>query len=230
MPVDHPRGRDPQGWGDQDLTAVREFFAQKHEHVIYFGGYAELGYQNEGHVPEIVSDVLSAWTASDVLAHGSTMIRNSGFDGIAEMFDTARQLGVDTSGIFPSVSRRFAATHRVPDDCHHVFFVEDETWGGCVPGTGQPSSSLGLHIEVSDEAVFIGGGKHAADELLAFAAAGKPVTYFPAEMNHRFARDWCRRNGKDEPDLRGAAYSTWIDLCAERTAKTNPGSVSDRSV
>jgi len=207
------RGRDPLWWDDQSPATVREFFARRSEHVIYFAGYAELGYQREGHVREIASEVLGALPRSEVLAHGSTMIRDSGFDGIAEMFGVAKRLGVETTGIFPSVSRYFAQTHRVPDDCDHVFFVTDEIWGGFLPGTDRLSSSLQLNVEVSDEAVFIGGGKHAAEELRAFVAAGKPVTFIPAEMNHTFARDWCRRNGKEEPDLQGAAYTAWKEIC-----------------
>lgn len=123
----------------------------------------------------------------------------------------AKELGIETSGIHPSVSRSFAETHRVSPHCDHVFFVEDETWGGFTGG-GEPSPTLRLHLEVSDELVVIGGGKHAADELRAFAMFGKPARYFPAEMNYAFSRDWTRRAGLPVPDPRGAALQVWQDL------------------
>lgn len=90
-----------------------------------------------------------------------------------------------------------------------MFFVDDDTWGGFRPGTTVPSRTLGLHLAVSDEIIVIGGGKHAADELLAFAATGKAVHFVPAEMNHAATREWCSRTGAGLLDPRGAAHVAW---------------------
>ena len=103
----------------------------------------------------------------------------------------------------------FADTHRVSSDCNHVFFVEDKTWGGFLDDSGRLSPTLELHLEVSDEIVVIGGGKHAADELQAFFHCGKPVRYFPADMNYATTQRWAKQAGVTITDLRGAALSAW---------------------
>src|SRR5262249_55199589 len=106
---------------------------------------------------------------------------------------------------------RLHATHRVSTFCDQVFFVEDEGWGGFTD-SGEHSSTLRMHLAVSDEIVVIGGGWHAAHELRAFFDAGKRVRYVPATMNRDTARNWCLRAGIERLDPRGAAFETWKRL------------------
>jgi hypothetical protein len=43
--------------------------------------------------------------------------------------------------------------------------------------------------------------------MLAARNAGKPVTFIPADMNHRIAREKALKKGEPEPiDFRGAAH------------------------
>ncbi len=206
------RGRDPNEWSVRSAVEIQRSIERLGKHVIYFAGYGELGYEEEGCVRRVAHEVLSSWSPSQVLVHAGTLLREGGHDGIAEIYAIAREMGIETSGIHPSVAMRFADTHRVSPDCDHVFFVEDATWGGLLEGTDRPSPTLRLHLDVSDDVVVIGGGKHAADELRAFGYEGRSVRYYPAEMNHAMTRDWCRRAGVDIHDLRGAAHAVWEQL------------------
>lgn len=206
------QGRDPRQWGVETAAAIRAAFARLAKHVIYFAGYGELGYEQEGCVRRVAAQVLAGGPASELLVHSGTLLRTGGHDGIAEVYTLARELGIETSGIHPSVAMGFADTHRVSPFCDHVFFVEDATWGGFLPGGMTPSPTLQLHLEVSHEVVVIGGGKHAADELRAFVSKGKQVRYFPAEMNHSSTREWCQRDGQEILDMRGAAHAVWEEL------------------
>jgi hypothetical protein len=53
----------------------------------------------------------------------------------------------------------------------------------------------------------IGGGKVAGDEMLAARQAGKPVTFIPADMNHKIAREKAQKKGQAEPtDFRGSVH------------------------
>jgi hypothetical protein len=169
-------------------------------------------------VREVALAVLADQSPDGVLVHTGTLQRAGGLDGIAEIHVVAKEFGFETAGVHPSVAREFAETHRVSPACDHAFFVRDETWGGLLPGGAVPSPTLRLHLEISDEAVFVGGGKHAADELRAFLAHGTPVRYFPAEMNHAMARDWCARAHVVIPDFRGAAHSVPSAVKATITA------------
>jgi hypothetical protein len=207
------QGRDPRLWKVEERGTIRRTFRSFRKHVAYFAGYGELGYEDRGRLRDLAREVLGAWDPAAVLVHAGTLLRVGGHDGIAEIYRIAKDLGIETSGIHPSVAMELADTHRVSPHCDHVFFVRDETWGGFVEGSDRPSPTLGLHLDVSDELVVIGGGKYAADELRAFARFGKPVRYFPAEMNYAFTRSWTERAGVAIADMRGAARSAWEELC-----------------
>jgi hypothetical protein len=213
------QGRDPRSWRIESAENIRRFFQLRQKHVLYFAGYGELGYEDADAVRNVIARVLEPWPSEQVLVHGGTLLRTGGQDGIAEVFRIAKERGIETSGIHPSVAMAFADTHRVSPYCDHVFFVDDATWGGFAEN-GAPSSTLRLHLEVSDELVVIGGGKHAADELRAFADSGKTVRYYPAEMNYAFTRQWTERAGVTIPDFRGAALEVWRDLDHSYRAST----------
>jgi hypothetical protein len=59
-------------------------------------------------------------------------------------------------------------------------------------------------------------GKHAADELQAFQAHGKPVSYFRANMNRDVTDEWCGRAWATIVDYRGAARAMWTSLAGGR--------------
>jgi hypothetical protein len=200
---------------------IRQFITSLGKHVIYFAGYGELGYEEKDTVRCVALEVLSQCATHDVLVHSGTLLRLGGHDGIAEVYRVARELGIETSGVYPSVSMEFSDTHRVSPDCDHVFFVEDKTWGGCLNDSGELSPTLDLHLKVSDELIVIGGGKHAADELRAFFDCGKSVRYFPADMNHATTRQWARHAGLTITDFQGAARSVWKVICGSKHQASN---------
>jgi len=206
------RGADPNQWPNVPPEAIQRFFAQTRKHVIYFAGYGELGYQDPDCVRRITRQILSALPVSSVLVLCGTLLRCDGLDGISDAYAVAKELGFETAGIHPSVARQYGDTHRVSPYCDHVFFVRDDTWTGFIPGTETASPTLRLHLAVSDEMVIIGGGKHAADEMKAFAAARKAIRYFPAEMNALASQGWCGTIGIDVLDKRGAAQAAWDQL------------------
>ncbi len=209
-------GRDPRLWPVSDAATIRRFFSGLGKHVIAFAGYGELGYEREEVVREIALRVLAERAPSETVVHSGTLLRVGGHAGIAEVYSIARELGITTTGIHPSVAMKFGDTHRVSRDCQHVFFLEDTSWGGLLPGSLEPSPSLSLHLEVSHELVAIGGGKHAAEELLAFTSRGIEARYFAAEMNHATTLDWSARSGAGIHDLGGAAQEAWNTLRGAR--------------
>ena len=206
------RGADPNLWPTVAPEVIRSFFARRARYVIYFAGYGELGYQDDDCVGRIVRHILKDIPVSSALVHCGTLLRINGLDGIADVYVIAKELGFETTGIHPSIAKEFADTHRVSPYCDHVFFVPDDTWGGFIHDTQALSPTLRLHLAVSDEIVIIGGGKHAADEMTAFARAAKVIRYFPAEMNASASQGWCEKAGIDVLDVRGAAQAAWDQL------------------
>ena len=80
-------------------------------------------------------------------------------------------------------------------------------WGGLTPGGAELSPTSTAIVSVSSTIVGIGGGDIARDEMLAARRYGKSVTFVPADMNHRIAREKALKNNTPPPaDFRGAAH------------------------
>ena len=210
------QGRDPREWGITDVQEVKQFFDCLGKHVIYFGGYGELGYESKEYVRGIIVDILERREPGRVVVHTGTLLRLGGHAGIADVYSIAHELGIETTGIYPSVAMNFGDTHQVSPDCDHPFFIEDKSWGGFIDSDRQASPTLKLHLAVSNELIMIGGGQHAADELEAFLCAKKKVKFFPAEMHHETSRQWSEAAGADIRDMRGAAHQLWLARTAMR--------------
>jgi hypothetical protein len=191
---------------------IKRFFVTREKLVISFAGFGELGYQDKDVVARVARQVLGDADPDKVLVNGGTLLRADGQNGIGEIYRLAKEFGIETSGIHPSVALEFIETHYPSPFCDHVYYIEDDTWGGFLPGTREMSPTLRIVFEVTDQLIVIGGGKHAADELEAFVEHNKVVRYVPAEMNHEATREWCARSGAWIPDFRGDAHSVWLRL------------------
>lgn len=78
--------------------------------------------------------------------------------------------------------------------------------GGFVKETKDLSPTSKAIVESSDILIGIGGGEVARDELVAAKRLGKKVRFYPADMNHRKARESAKKKKLPEPtDFRGAA-------------------------
>jgi hypothetical protein len=206
-----------QAFGDAlysttSASDIKRFFAAQSKYVISFAGFGELGYQDAGVVAHVAEEVLGHADLGRVLVNGGTLLRTDGQNGIGQIYRIAKEFGIETSGIHPSVALGFMKTHYPSPFCDHVYYIEDDTWGGFLAGTSEMSPTLRILLEVTDELVVIGGGKHAADELEAFVEHNKAVRYYPAEMNHEATREWCARSGTRIRDFRGSAHNTWLRL------------------
>jgi hypothetical protein len=193
------------------VPRILSFFAACRKRVISFAGFAELGYEDLSIVDRVATEILDPHLPNHLLVNSGTLLRVGGEDGIAKIYELAKHRGIETCGIHPSVALEFADTHHVSPYVDHVFFVNDSTWGGLLPG-GSPSPTLSVILDISDELVMVGGGKHAADELLAFTMKRKSVRYFPAEMNRRVSNEWSRRSGVVIDSVQGAAFHVWSAL------------------
>jgi hypothetical protein len=191
---------------------IKRFFAARAKYVISFAGFGELGYQDPGIIARVAEQVLVHVDPARILVNGGTLLRANGQNGIGEIYRSAKEFGIETSGIHPSVALGFMETHYPSPFCDHVHYIEDDTWGGFLPGTREMSATLRIVLEVTDELVVIGGGKYAADELEAFVKQNKTVRYFAAEMNHEATLKWCAWSGARIPDFRGDAHNTWLRL------------------
>ena len=89
----------------------------------------------------------------------------------------------------------------------YVCFISDEQWGGKLSDSEELSPTLKAMVACSDIMIGIGGGDICRDELLAGKEQGKPVHFYPAEVEHTWAIHRAERMGLPQPDsIWGAAH------------------------
>jgi hypothetical protein len=191
----------PREVRDATLASLKAFIQDKQMTVVTFAGYSGAEYEDPKGMMGHAARVLDGLDPTKILINiGATEV------GIGAVYELAKQKGFTTMGIVSSLARE----ERVPlSPCvDYVFYVKDRSWGGKVAGTDQLSRTSEALVECSASFVAIGGGDAARDEMLAARNAGKPVTFIPADMNHKIARDKALKKGQPEPtDFRGSAHA-----------------------
>jgi len=180
------------GW---NMTAeeVIAFFLRQRKTVLTFYGYSGMGYEDEKAMLEIARKVLSRYSPDTTLVNiGVTSV------GIGAIYPLAKSMGFTTTGIVTSLA--LDHPEGISDAVDHICFVADKQWGGNLPNTDQLSPTSKAMAECSDILVGIGGGGISEAEMLAGKAQGKPVYYYPADMNHIRAINHAKRMGLPPPE------------------------------
>ena len=183
------------------IDQIRRVIGQRRARVLSFQGYSGAEYNDPAAMLARARQVLAAHDPRTTLVNiGGTAA------GIGAVYAVARAAGFGTIGIVSTLAR----DQGVPlSDCvQQVFFVRDASWGGWLADAQRLSPTSAAIVELSDEMVGIGGGEIARDEMLAARRAGKPVRFFPADMNHALAVAKAAQQGQPAPvDFRGAAQA-----------------------
>jgi hypothetical protein len=181
------------------VEEISAFFKGRQKTVLTFIGYSGAGYEDELSMRKDAERILSEFDpAATIVNIGATP------DGIGVVYEIAKRKGFITTGIVSSQARKYNAELSTHVD--HVFYVEDATWGGFMPGTNELSPTSSAMVENSDVIIGIGGGEVARDELVAAKRLGKKVRFIPADMNHQKGRETARKKKMPEPtDFSGAA-------------------------
>jgi len=182
------------------LASIKDFIQSKQMSVLTFAGYSGAQYEDPGAMMEHASRILDEQDPQKTLINiGATV------EGIGGVYEIAKQKGFTTMGIVSTLARDEGVTLSKCVD--HVFYVKDSTWGGLAPDGHHLSPTSAAIVESSSLFIGIGGGKVARDEMLAARQAGKPVTFIPADMNHKIAREKAQKRGEPEPiNFRGEAH------------------------
>ncbi len=186
------------------VSEVQDFFKKKDKMILTFVGYSGAEYENKIRMLKIAEEVLSQYDPKTTLVNiGATQ------DGIGAVYALAKKMGFETSGIVSS--QALQDLKEKPPEVDHVFFIEDETWGGYLPHSLQLSATSAATVSVSDVIVGIGGGSVARDELFEAQKKGKTLRFFTADMNHEVAIAKAKKKGDPAPeDFRGSAHIEWF--------------------
>jgi len=201
--------RSPRLWSVPELVTA---LSRRHRPVVTFLGYGELGYACEASFEAIARAELARVAKCDAIVNTGTLLTRGFRPGIAGVYPLAKDQGLSTMGIHPSIALAHADSHALAHGVDEIFFVHDPTWGGRSAHDQRLSHVLTALIALSDEAVAIGGGKHTAMELEAFVQAGKPVRFHPAAMHLPTALAWYARKGEQAADAHGEAHRWWQAL------------------
>jgi hypothetical protein len=185
---------------EASLAEIQSFIQAKQMDVLTFSGYSGAQYQDQKAMLERATAVLEAHNPGQSLVNiGATAV------GIGAAYEIAAGMGFTTMGI---VSKLALDEGVALSECvDYVFFVPDTTWGGVIAESGRLSPTSAAVVTASTSLVAIGGGDVTRAEALAARAAAKPVTFYPADMNHAIALSKAKKQGRPEPvDFRGSAH------------------------
>jgi len=183
------------GWSMTPEEAV-SFIKSLGKTVLTFYGYSGLGYEDEEGMLNIAKKVLLEHSPQNTLVNiGVTSV------GCGAIYPLAKSIGFETAGIVTNLALEHpAGIAGISEAVDHICFIKDTQWGGKLPGSNELSPTSKAMVWSSDILVGIGGGGICDDEMSYGKELGKPIQYFPAEMNHERALRYYKRLGKSPPD------------------------------
>lgn len=201
------------GWAMTPAEAVT-FIRGLRKTVLTFIGFS-VSYEDEKGMLKIANKVLASYPPATTLINiGVTR------GGLGAIYPVAKSMGYVTTGIV--TTEAFASYNDISEHVDHICFVKDELWGGYLPGSKKLSPTSRAMVDCSDVLIGIGGNDVARDELLAARAMGKPVQFFPAEMNHKEAIRNAQSSGKPIPtSFFGSAHEVFGTTQAASTSSSN---------
>jgi len=189
------------GW-EMTPSEALAFFKRQRKTVVTFFGYS-VGYENEKTMLKLAEGVLARYSPEISLINiGAT----SG--GAGAIYPIAKAMGFKTTGIVSSLA--IEHLDYVSDAVDHVCFILDSQWGGKLPNSNDLSPTSQAMVACSDIFVGIGGGEISRDEMMAGREQGKPVHFYPAEINHEYWIDRAQKMNLPPPhSFWGAAHEVF---------------------
>jgi len=152
-----------------------------------------MGYEDEDGMLRRAQEVLAQYRPEKTLVvSGATKV------GIGAVYPLAKSIGFETAGIV--TTRSLNDTERISEAVDHICFIPDDQWGGKLPESDELSPTSRAMVDCSDILVGIGGGEISQAEMLEGKKQGKPIQYFPAEMNHETAIRQAQKKGLPPPE------------------------------
>lgn len=166
------------GWKMTPAEA-RAFFSAQGKSVLTLLGFSS-SYESEAALLQTVREILLGYSPETTLVNiGATE------GGIGAAYPLAKSLRFTTTGIVSTKALEEGAP--IGEAVDFVCFIGDEQWGGKLPHSNELSPTSKAMVACSDVMVGIGGGEISRDEMAAAREQGKPVYYYPAEVNHAWA-------------------------------------------
>ena len=193
------------GWHMTPQEAVA-FIRTRRKVVLTFFGYSGMGYEDKEGMLKMARDVLSQYRPEKTLVvSGATEV------GIGAVYQLAKSMRFETAGIV--TSRAADKPQDFSAFVDHICFIKDTQYGGKQPDSNELSPTSRAMVDCSDILVAIGGNDISREELVEGKKQGKPIQYFPADMNHENALRQAIKKGLPTPDsFRGTVHDTFSGI------------------
>jgi hypothetical protein len=166
------------GWKMTPAEA-RAFFSAHGKTVLTLLGFSS-DYESEAAMLQTVREILLGYSPE------TTLVNIGGTEsGIGAAYPLAKSLHFTTTGIVSTKALDDGAP--ISEAVDTICFIADEQWGGKLPNLSVLSPTSKAMVDCSDVMVGIGGGEISRDEMAAAKEQGKPVHFYPAEINHAWA-------------------------------------------
>jgi hypothetical protein len=189
------------GW-EMTPDKARMFFKSMGKTVATFFGYSSV-YENEKKMLTILKKALSEFSPETTLINfGVTQ------SGLGIIYPIAKSMGFTTAGIVCSLALENPAA--ISADVDYICFIKDTQWGGKLPNSNELCPTSQAMVTCSDILIGIGGGEICRDELLFGQKLGKPIHFYPAEINHEWWISRTKKLGLPHPEsFWGAAHEVF---------------------
>ena len=159
-------------------------------------GYSALGYEDIDRLEEAVRRDLDGLSRDEyIVSIGATE------EGIGGMCKVAKEMGFKTIGIVSTQALSYSG--HFSEYVDSIYIVNDDYWGGMVPGTSKVAETTKAFLGTSDFISAYGGGKNTAVTLMLAKDLGIKTSFKEFDMNHALAD---KAAGKELSDYRGDAY------------------------
>jgi hypothetical protein len=161
-------------------------------------GYSALGYEDENKLKETVRRDLEPLSREEyVINIGATE------EGIGKMYEIAKEMGFKTIGVVSTQALSYSG--RFSESVDSIYIVNDDYWGGYVPGTTKLAETTKAYLGVSDFISAYGGGINTVVTLKFAKELGIPTKFEEFDMNHALADKAFKEK---LADYRGAASAS----------------------
>jgi hypothetical protein len=167
------------------------FFSAQGKTVLTLLGFSG-SYESESALLQTVREILLGYSPETTIVNiGATA------GGIGAAYPVAKSLGFPTAGIVSTKALEDGAP--ISEAVDYVCFIADEQWGGKLPNSDELSPTSKAMVACSDVMIGIGGGEISRDEMMGAKEQGKPVHFYPTELNHAEAIQRAKEAGLPYP-------------------------------
>lgn len=161
-------------YADEIIERIQE----KYEYVYTLFGYSALGYASPTKMLESVRKDLSELDNKKVaICIGATE------EGIGAAYKLAKDMGFKTLGIVSTQALSYSG--RFSDFVDSIYIVNDELWGGYIPGTAKLAETTRAFLGASNFISAYGGGQNTKMTLKAAKELGIPNKSTPFRSQKR---------------------------------------------